>query len=99
VLRYQDIQQPVSCPAGTVQKDKCETVNWCVLIKQLGITSTAIACASSVTDIAGEAGSGDVTPGKKGCCDTGQGAAPGALVLGLVIGIIVLRPRKRRMLS
>ncbi len=99
VLRYQDIQAPVTCPAGTVQKDKCEAVNWCLLKSQLGITSAAINCASNVADLSGEAGSTDVTPPKKGCCDTGQGAAPGALVLGLVIGIIVLRPRKRRMLS
>lgn len=94
VLRYQDIQAPVVCPAGTVQKDKCEAVSWCGVKMQLGITSTVVTCGAQP---AAEAGGVDVVPpGKKGCCDTGAGAGPGALVLGIAIGALVIRPRRRR---
>ena len=96
VLRFQDIQAPVDCPTGTIQKDRCEKVNWCGLRPQIGITSTAIPCGVTAADISGEAGSGDGGPAKKGCCDTGAGAAPGALMLSLAIGFLVIRPRKRR---
>ncbi|HEX5061266.1 MAG TPA: sialidase family protein [Kofleriaceae bacterium] len=54
VLRFQDIQAPVSCPAGTVQEDQCvqrymgnESV-WCCLVNQLGITSTAVDCTGAL---------------------------------------------------
>ena len=96
VLRYQDIKAPVACPVGTQQKDVCEKTEWCIISKQLGITSTAIDCGPAVADLAGEAGAGDDTGKKKGCCDTGQGAGPGALVLGIAIAGVLIRPRRRR---
>jgi hypothetical protein len=95
VLKYQDIQAPVVCPAGTVQKDKCEAVSWCGVKMQLGITSTAVACGVQPGSEATTSGDGGV-PVKKGCCDTGAGAGPGALVMGIAIGVLVIRPRRRR---
>ena len=89
VLKYQDIAAPVACPAGTPQKDKCEATIWCGLKTQLGLTSTAIPCGAPLAEA-------PQPPVKKGCCDSGAGAAPGALGLGLVIGILVIRPRRRR---
>lgn len=94
VLRYQDILAPVDCPAGTVQYDKCTKVNWCVVKQQLGITSTAIECATAAGDQSAEAtpmmGGGT----KKGCCSTGQDAAPGAILLSVAIGFVTLRRRR-----
>jgi hypothetical protein len=67
VLRYQDIQAPVACAAGTVQEDQCvqrymeQDSQWCCLVQQLGITSTALcmgslACGSIAVDGAPDAG-------------------------------------------
>lgn len=92
VLRYQDIQQPVSCPTGTPQHDTCEQQIWCGLRMQLGITSTAIDCADGLPD----AGSGStIKPPKHGCCDSrGTGAAT-ALFAGFVVGGVLLVRRRR----
>lgn len=115
VLRYQDLQGPLDCAAGTRQHDQCvydcpDTVYatnpatcpntnpsaWCVLKNQLGITTTVISCPA-VFDGPPDDG-GDVSkPPPKGCCETGDtGGAPGALALGLVVGTVLLRTRRRR---
>ena len=87
VLRFQDILAPVDCPAGTVQKDRCETTTWCTLRSQLGITSTVIDCPAAADATA---------PMKTGCCETSPSSAPDALLLGLGISLLVLRPRRSR---
>ena len=92
VLRYQDILAPVACPAGTVQHDKCATTSWCATVQQLGITSTAVNCGTPAADIPADT-SGDGGT-KKGCCSTGDGAAPGTLLLGLALGAVILRKRR-----
>jgi len=76
-----------------VQHDKCSKVNWCTIKQQLGITSTAVDCAASVSDVSAEAMT--TTPPKKGCCSTGQDAAPGAMLMSVAIGFVTLRRRRR----
>jgi uncharacterized protein (TIGR03382 family) len=77
---------------------------WCCLETQLGITSTAIdcsmpprSCALPVLDgLPDDGGPTIVHPHTKGCCETGEGGAPGAVVLALVSGGILLRRRRTR---
>src|SRR5262249_19055077 len=108
MLHFQDIQAPVACPAGTAQRDQgvesyqSKPSAGCGLASQLGISSTAIDCSEPplsctlvpVPDGAPDAGTGP-NPKKTGCCDTGDGAAPGALVLGLACGAILVTRRRR----
>jgi uncharacterized protein (TIGR03382 family) len=109
VLAFQNIKQPVACDPGTAQRDQCvesymsHASVWCCLEDQLMITSTAIDCSSAprscalpLLDGAVDGGTTVVHPGGKGCCETGDGAAPGVLVLGLVSGGILLRRRRPR---
>jgi hypothetical protein len=99
VLKYEDIQAPVSCAAGTVQKDTCEAMRWCGLKSQLGITSTAIDCSGVVAD--GPAPDAPVTmPPKKhddGWCNSGSGGTTPLLVGLLVAGTLLRRRRAKEM--
>ncbi|MBV8757380.1 MAG: hypothetical protein JO257_08905 [Deltaproteobacteria bacterium] len=98
VLKYQDIQGPVMCAAGTPQHDTCAQMNWCGLRMQLGITATGgIDCSAVGVDGAPDGGSGTHVPPTtppKGCCDTGVGSAP-PLAMGLVVGVGLLRRRRK----
>jgi uncharacterized protein (TIGR03382 family) len=107
VLKYEDIQAPVPCAAGTVQKDTCENLRWCGLKQQLGITSTAIDCSGFVPDgatDAGGSGSGGSGGGgggggdkDKGCCETGSGGAAPMVMSLLVAGALLRRRRAKEM--
>jgi hypothetical protein len=91
VLRYQDLTEAVSCPAGTQQHDSCAPM-WCAVCVQLGCTpSASYACPALTADAP------PPPPPKKsgGCCDTGRGAG-GPLALALSVATLVLRPRRRR---
>ncbi len=92
VFKYQDLQSPVTCADGTVQKDRCDAELWCGLCAQLGC-DPGRSCAGA-TDAPP---SGDVTqtqPG--GCCQTGDGQVPGIMLVGLGATIVLLRRRRRR---
>jgi hypothetical protein len=105
VLKYEDIQGPVSCAAGTMQKDVCENQRWCGLKMQLGITSTAIDCSAVTPDGAPDAGSGsDGSNGSNshhggggGWCSTGSGGTTPLLVGLLVAGTLLRRRRTKEM--
>jgi hypothetical protein len=98
VLKYEDIQKPVTCAAGTPQHDMCEAQNWCTLRQQLGITSTAIACANQGgADSPVDSGGPVVKPAPKGCCDTGAGTAPTALGAGAIVATLLRRRRRRKL--
>jgi hypothetical protein len=87
VLRYQDLTEVVTCAAGTIQKDTCAAM-WCAVCVQLGCTpSPSYSCPSPAE--------APVTPASGGCCDSGAGSA-GALALGLSVGMVLKRPRRRR---
>jgi hypothetical protein len=105
VLRYQDIQAPVPCAAGTVQEDQCVQKymdmqsQWCCLVPQLGITSTAIdctgalACFADTVDGAPDGGLMVKPPGGDSCCGTGSGRS--SALLGLLVGAVLLMRRRR----
>src|SRR5262249_28490782 len=89
-LRYQDLKDAGNCAAGTVQHDTCVSL-WCAVCAQLGCMPSAVyAC-----DVAeGRPPDVSVAPPRRGCCDSGSGGA-GALALGLAVGTLLLRPRRR----
>lgn len=87
VLRYQDLTEAVTCAAGTVQKDTCAAM-WCTYCAQLGCTPAP----SYGCPVPAEA---PVQKSGGGCCDSGSGGA-GGLALGLPVGMVLLRPRRRR---
>ena len=89
VLRYQDLTEAVTCPAGTIQKETCAAM-WCAVCGQLGCTPSPSYSCPVPTEA-------PVPPpaSKGGCCDSGSGGG-GALALGLWVGMVLLRPRRRR---
>jgi uncharacterized protein (TIGR03382 family) len=88
VLRYQELTDAAFCPAGTVQRETCASM-WCTVCKQLGCAPSAV----SNCPVEAEA---PIPPIEKGgCCNSGEGGT-GALALGLAVGTLVLRPRRRR---
>jgi uncharacterized protein (TIGR03382 family) len=99
VMKYQDILAPVACPTSTAQYQKCDRPaavggppGWCGLCAQLGCDPMR-ECNLTDDEIPVDAGDGG---GKKGCCETGNAGAPGALALALMIGIVLSRRRRRR---
>ncbi len=89
VLKYQDIVEPVACPVGTAQKDKCDVPLWCGLCKQLG-------CDANRNCEAGDAAPPIPPKAPKGCCQTGSDGIPGVLLLALTLGFVMLRGRRSR---
>ena len=104
VLRFQDIADAVSCPAGTAQHDQCVEKDdgmpsvWCCLAMQLGISSPGADCSGRLACVAPpmEAPpSRDVIrippPAAGGCCDSGAGAS-----LWQVLPVVFVLRRRRR---
>ncbi|MBA3819356.1 MAG: exo-alpha-sialidase, partial [Deltaproteobacteria bacterium] len=98
LLEFGKIEEPVTCGSETLQYQKCDRNpnldTWCGLCAQLGCDAKR-ECA--VTNGDGSPDAGTEGPGdKKGCCETGDGGAPGALALVLVVGMVVIRSRRRQ---
>jgi uncharacterized protein (TIGR03382 family) len=95
VLRYQELTDAVACTAGTPQQDACVPM-WCAVCAQLGCTPSASYNCPAPTEVVVTHPPATGKPGGGGCCDAGPGSGAGALALGLVIGTVVLRPRRRQ---
>jgi hypothetical protein len=93
VLKFQEMKGPVACAAGTAQRDRCETELWCGLCMQLGCDpGPDHPECMLVRDPPMGGGSGD-----SGCCKTSVAPAPGAMLLVVGVGVLLLRrPRRRR---
>ena len=89
VLKYQDMKAPVACADGTPQKQTCDQQMWCGLCSQLGCETGRPECAPPADGVTDD-------PGDKGCCKGSAAPAPGALLLVLGAGALLLRPRRRR---
>jgi uncharacterized protein (TIGR03382 family) len=93
VLKFENIKEPAPCPAGTVQKDTCDAKLWCGLCAQLGCDAKR-ECPGFGPDGMPDAGV-IIKPPKDGCCFAGATPTPGMLALLLVVGMVLLRPRRR----
>jgi hypothetical protein len=104
VMRFQDIADPVSCPAGTAQHDQCVEKDdgmpsvWCCLAMQQGITNAGADCSGRLACVAPpmEAPpSRDVikapSPPSGGCCDAGATGSP-----WLALSVLFVLRRRRR---
>jgi hypothetical protein len=93
VLKFQDLVAPETCPAGSVQKDQCDAILWCGLCAQLGCQ------ANRDCEVVGDAGPGvDTTlviKDPSGCCQSGSDGIPGLLALGVGVGMVLARRRRR----
>ncbi len=91
VFRFADMTGPLSCPAGTIQKDVCDLQLWPAVKEQFGITDP-------MQD--GAPPDAPTTTMKKpgGCCDaSGDGAETAVIVvLAVVIGGLLVRRGKRK---
>ncbi len=101
VLKLQDIAGPVACAAGTLQHDECTQSQWCCIVQQLQITSTAIdctaagPCAVAISD--GRPDAGMKKPGPDpSCCGAGRGTSSLVFALFVVAKLCVRRRRRAR---
>lgn len=89
VLRYQDLVGPVMCPADTEQELRCNDPDprggFCGLCLQLGCTPMRDCTGADVTP--------PDPPKKKGCCGGEEAKSP--MVVGMLVGLVILRPRRR----
>ena len=91
VLKFQNLNEPVTCGLGTAQKDRCDTELWCGLCAQLGCDPKR-SCITS--DTVGN--DGPVTKPPKSCCQAGNDDIPGLLLIGMASTIVILGRRRRR---
>lgn len=91
VLRFQDIAGPVACDVGTVQKDKCDATLWCGLCAQIGCDPKR-ECPNIIDPTV----DGLTEKSPNGCCSAGAHTLPASLALGGLVGMVLLRPRRRR---
>jgi len=83
VLRFVGIKGPLSCPAGTDQRDVCEALQWPALREQFGIP-----------DEGGVDAPGPPPRDNSGCC--GASSSHSSIVIAaLLVGLLGLRTRRR----
>lgn len=96
-LKYQQIKAPVACAPGTAQRDRCDAEQWGVLCAQLGCGLEPPVVDGPVDAPAGPGPDPSPAAGGAGCCKVGATPAPGALLLVILVGALVLRARRHRL--
>lgn len=94
VMRYQDLKDAESCAAGTPQQTRC-VPSWCAVCLQLGCTPAASYNCPVAAEAPPDTPTMATPRASGGCCDTSAPSA-GALALGLMVGMVMWRPRRRR---
>jgi len=90
VFRFVDMTAPLSCPAGTVQKDVCDLQLWQAVKEQYGIKDPDGPPAPDAPV---------VTKKPSGCCDSSGSDAESAIVLALAVGVgaaLIARGKRRK---
>lgn len=77
VFRYVEMAGPLSCPAGTMQRDLCEAKLWPAIREQFGVAEPLTPDAPAPTDP------------PDGCC-AAAGSSTGAVVVGGSLALLVL---------
>lgn len=95
LLRFSEVKEPLSCPAGTIQRDTCEAKLWASMCDMFGCNASD----AGPNDGDGGNANNDGGPGNgngKGCCSASSGAAE-SMLLGLFVAYLLLwRRRKSR---
>jgi hypothetical protein len=101
VVRLQSITGPLRCPAGTLQHDACDIVQWSSVSLQLGVTPASCATGpDAAPDAAVDSPRPDTTaPGHRGgCCEAGDSSGtlvvPGLLAIGWLAAPLSRRRRR-----
>jgi hypothetical protein len=99
VLKYEQIAAPVTCAAGTVQRDTCDVQLWCGLCNQIGCTLNRPECGV-IVDAPTGGRDADSTPrpgpSDQGCCRVSATTVPVAPLFALVVVAVLLRARRSR---
>ena len=90
IMTFADVDEPVPCPAGTVQHDVCEALRWPFMACQFGIPDPEVECG--IPPDAGTPDAGAGGDGSRGCCDAGGSGSSALLTL-----FIALFLRRRKM--
>lgn len=85
VFRFVEMAGPLQCPAGTVQHDTCEGLEWPAIREMFGVPQAV----DAGVDAPGP------RPGPDGCCNASAGAVP-AGALALACGVLILRRRRKK---
>jgi hypothetical protein len=97
LFRFAELDGVVSCPAGTIDHDDCDVMQWPTIAAQFGVIGPSCPSAVDVPADASMGGSNaDNGGGKSGCAGTGD--APIGTSALLVIGFALVY-RKRRQSS
>lgn len=86
VFRFVEMAGPLACPAGTVQHDQCEAVEWPAIREMFGVPAAM--------DAGIDAPAND-PPSPKGCCDASDGAPP-LVAIGVAAAVLLRRRRRKR---
>ena len=89
VMKFQELVGPAECAVGTVQKDKCDVTLWCGLCAQIGCDPKR-ECPNVIEPMV----DGEPKPAD-GCCSGGSHTLPASLAVGFLVGMVILRPRRR----
>lgn len=89
VFRFIEMVGPLQCPAGTVQHDQCEALEWPMIREMFGLPAGVDAGVDAPGKPPGDGGAG--------CCNTSDGAVPiGAVILAGVVLFFVRRRGKKK---
>jgi hypothetical protein len=104
MLKFADITGPVTCGSDRPPALQCVAPydsmpsTWCCLVQQLGIKSTAVACTGDYACTQGSDAKPKSAPkqptAKQGCCDVGDDAGAGAVLLGGLTALLIRRHRR-----
>ncbi|HEY1548325.1 MAG TPA: hypothetical protein VGG28_10910 [Kofleriaceae bacterium] len=95
LFRFAELDGVIDCPAGTVDHDDCDVMQWPTISAQFGVIGPSCPSAVDVPSDAGASGSNADTGGKSGCA--GGGDAPiGATALIVIAFALAYNFTKRR---
>ena len=97
VMRFAELDGVLDCPAGTIDHDDCDQVQWPSIQAQYGVIGPSSCPSATDVEVPDDAPSGPSTKPPAGCCGAGDGSPIGFAVLAvLVVWIVGARTTARR---
>jgi hypothetical protein len=95
IMAFRDVDGPIACPTGTVQRDVCEGKLWPYVACQLDVALPPAPCDGVVPDAGVDGGAGPPPPPQAGCggCRAGATGATGLVALALALPLLSRRRR------